>query len=215
MADKYPTFASPVGKLSFPNLNEPRDFQGDGKFKYDAQLHLAEADKGVSEFLQKVDGFLEESLKEHKTTATDGPPYQQATEKDRETDEVSEIPGVQAVKFSVPAVTKTRKGPWDRKPKFFDSKGVVCEIEPQIGAGTEGRFFYQVYNWKMGKRAGVTLQPVGFQITKLVKGGGGGGLGNSVDAIGGDFDGSTVEAADFGDDGVPPVGESATGGDEF
>lgn len=164
--DPFRNFVTPIGTLVFPALNEPRDYKGNQQFSYDTGLVLEGED--AEELAAFIDELGEEAKRIHKKPKVNPVvPYEVHTDKDGE-----EIPGQTKFKFKVAAVTKTKKGDWDRKPAFFDATGTPIEPEPQIGGGTRARIGFQTYLWKNPTQVGVKLQPIAVQVVELVEGGG-------------------------------------------
>ena len=161
--DDYPTFTTPVGTLVFPFLNNPRDYEDDGKFCYMAKLNLpAERAAKLEAF---VDKLLESGLKQFKSRKIAYTPYDNAVD-----DDGAVIDGVTRFAFKVPAETKTKKGKiWYRKPVFFQGDNTLYEDEPSVGGDTIASLAFQTYTWKSPNGVGVTLQPTACKIDTLVE----------------------------------------------
>jgi hypothetical protein len=161
-AEKYPTFTTEIGTLTYPHLNEARDYKGDGKFAYDCKFVLT--GQAAADFEKQIDEWVEESCTEHGTKRKNAPPYDIALDENKE-----EIEGATAFKFKVKASVETRKGTWDRRPTFFDSTGTPIVDVPLLGSGTKARINFTIYRWKNPNGASVSLQPKNVQIIELVE----------------------------------------------
>ncbi len=161
--EKYPTFVSPALKLTFAFLNKPRQYQGKGDFAYSCQANLTGQD--AADLEKFVGQQIEEAKQRFKTRKVANSPISEAEDEDGKA-----IPDTITVKFKVSATMEVGGGrTWDRKPAFFDAAGKPIQPEPSIGPGTVCKVSYQVYLWKTGNGAGVTLQPQALQITELVE----------------------------------------------
>lgn len=209
-AGDYPVYTTPVGTLVYPNLNVPRDFNGDGRFAYDTNLVL---DGEEAEQLKDlVDAGREASEKKFKTGAQLKPCYGPHIVKDSESGEEEEVPGALRFRFKVQAVTKTKKGrEWDRQPELFDSKGSPVNPDKAIvGSGTKARIAFQLYPWKNPSGSGLTLQPMAVMIYDFVEGRT--QRGGDAGAYGFESDGEgSFSASSFDDDDGEPAGDGETG----
>lgn len=167
MAAKRKRFVTPVGKIIFPWIIEPRDYQGNGKFAYSCSLDLEGED--AAQLAALVDAEIEEARARFNTNKVFSTPYGPATDRQKE-----EIPGVTRFKFKVGASAETKNGQqWDRKPTLVD-----CDRNPivaktfddlPLGAGSLVRIAFTPYPWKNPGGVGVTLQPVAVQVLELVR----------------------------------------------
>lgn len=169
--NQYETYVSPAGILVWPRLNEPDAYQGKGELKYKTAVDF-EVGATITVDEQEIDfaQFIEDLGNAHALENKKGSrmpqvylPFGEALDRDK-----NEIPGVVRVNFQIKAVTETHKGPWDRKPAFFNAEGVPFEEEPMIGGGTVAKIAFQVYTWSAAGKLGITLQPLAVQIIELV-----------------------------------------------
>lgn len=150
---KYDT--TPVGTLVHVNLNTPRDWQDDGRFKYDCCLVLR--GPAAAEFQAKVDAAHQDAKKELGGRMAP-PPY----------DQVDDDPEAIRFRFKLRTRIPTKRGLWEREVAFFDSDGTPLEDRPNIGSGTKGQLSYEVRPWKTGLGVGLTLVPHALMVHELV-----------------------------------------------
>ena len=161
MADRE-DIITPVGTLKYVFFNEPRDFEDDGRFKYDCKFVLRGAD---SEALKSsIDAVCRDGIGKSATS------LKHAVWKDVEEDgdEYTEFT------FKVNAMGTSKGGkPYSRKPIFLQADGTPFGMEePQVGAGTRARIALTPYCWstkKGDKPTGLTLQPRAVKIIELVE----------------------------------------------
>lgn len=159
--DKYPSYRTPIGRLGYPFLQIPRDYEGDEKFAYSCDLILPE--EQAAPLCQAIDGWLEESKAKFKTKKQSYIPYEDTVDENGDP-----VEGFVTFAFKVQAKTETRSGRiWDRKPAIFTLNGE--KVEEKVGSGTQARVNFQVYLWKNPAGAGVTLQPKAVMVHELVE----------------------------------------------
>jgi len=153
----FRTYTSPQGTLLWSRLQTPESFKG-GAPRYSTSL-VVEVGAAADEFERMILGFLEEAKQEFGVEKLESPPMKRS-----ENEEL-------VVKFSVPALSKTRKGTmWDRKPVIFeDSPPIAVTRDLSMGNGTTAKVAFQVYSWEMRGGAGVSLQPVAVHVLDLVE----------------------------------------------
>jgi hypothetical protein len=147
---------TPVGTLVYPNFNTPRDYKGDGKFKYDGKLLLTGAD--AEALKSRIEQLSQETLGKSATKL----PYPLWEDKVDEN-------GSEFTLFTlkVNAEGKSKSGrTFSNKPIFLDEEGLPFIEEPQIGGGTRASIALRPYVWN---QRGITLQPVAIQVIELVE----------------------------------------------
>lgn len=153
---------SPVGRLVYPNLNQPRQFQGKGKFSYDTALDIEGAEG--QEFARLIEECAADYAKRKgKRSINLDSVIRVALDKEKK-----EIDDTIRFSFKI-AVIETKRGTWDRKPAFYEADGTSIDPEPNIGAGTIAQIAFTIYEWQAGPNAGITLQPEGLLIHELVE----------------------------------------------
>lgn len=191
-------YTTPKGVFVFANLDKPRDYDGNEQFAYDVGLVLKGA--AADELAAQVDGWMKESKAAQPKLRKADEPYVPNTDRDK-----NEIPGETKFKFKVYATWPDGSS---RQPKLWDAGGNLIPSNIKIGNGSTGYIKYVTYFTGGGQKAGVMLQPVAVQITKLVKPTGGFDNVGFAAAEDGEFTYSADEAS-FG----PADGEAATGGE--
>ncbi len=157
-------FVSPVGRLAWPNLNTPRQFQGVGKFSYDTGLDVEGAAATEFElFLTNYAADYAKRVGKRGSISLDAV-IRPAVTKDRQTGQVTTLDGILRFQFKVGNLDN-----WDRKPAFYHADGTPYAAEPQIGAGTLAEIAFTVYEWKAGPTHGLSLTPEGIRIHELVE----------------------------------------------
>ena len=153
---------SPVGKLVYPYLNQPRQYQGKGKFAYDTALDV-EGEEGET-FARWIEEYAADYAKRvGKRSINIESLVMPAIDREKE-----EIANTLRFRFKI-AVLETKQGTWDRKPAFYQADGTPYDPEPTIGGGTVAQIAFTIYEWQSGPNRGMTLQPEGILIHELVE----------------------------------------------
>ncbi len=194
------------GIAVYPRLKTPdTKFDENGIYKADLAVDLKQAEPLIEK--------LRATYKAHTGKAL---PKDGGSLYDVETDEAGEETG--RVVFKIRVKNRiTKKGDlWDRRPKQFGAD--LKPIDENPWGGTKMVVSAEIYLWTAGDKKGVSLQPVGVQILKLVTGSGEDaedmgfkaqeGYTAPVDEDAADFT-DTSEGADEGEDdeGVPEDGD--------
>lgn len=161
--NRVKVYTTPIGRLSFPNLNVPRQYQGKGKFAYDTDLDI-EGEAGTH-FARFIESYAADYAKRVGKRSID---LESILKPAIEFKTKEEIPDTTRVHFKV-AVIETKRGLWDRKPAFYRADGTPYEEEPILGGGTIAQIAFTVYEWNASNR-GMSLQPEGVLIHELVAG---------------------------------------------
>lgn len=162
MDSRSKVYTTPIGRLVYPNLNTPRQFNNQGKFSYDVDLDM-EGEAGEN-FVRFLEAYADEYAKRVGKRKMDLDAIVKPAI-DFKTKE--ELADTTRVKFRV-SVIETKRGIWDKKPAFFRADGTPFETEPQVGGGTLAQIAFTVYEWKASTH-GMTLQPEGVLIHELVE----------------------------------------------
>lgn len=160
-------FTTPIGTAFYTYVFKPDvQFKEDGEFSVKLRLSGEDATK----FQEKVDSLHEKSVEKAKEDnpakkiKKAAPPYKEVT------NENDEPTGELEFAIKQPAVTKTRKGPWNRTIAVFDAEGNAITSMLSIGNGSKVRASFEPYYWytpSLG--AGVRLGFRGLQIIDLIE----------------------------------------------
>lgn len=154
-------YVSPLGRLAFPHLNEPRQFKGQGAWHYDTDLDVEGS--AAMEFEHFLTTYAADYAKRvGKRSISLEALIRAATIKDKQTGQIQALEGVTRFHFKVNNLEN-----WDRKPAFFHADGTPYTAEPQIGAGSLVEIAYTIYEWKAGPNQGMTLVPEGIRIHEM------------------------------------------------
>jgi len=161
MAQKNERITLGPGRGVYPALKNPdTKFDELGQYKADLSIPSEEAEPLMER--------LSEVFKSHTGKA---PKKAENTMWFFETDhESGEETGNVVFKCRVKNKIRKKDGKlWDRKPKLFDAALKPIDVSPW--GGSEYIVNAEIYCWDAGGKKGVSLQPVGVQIIKLIEGG--------------------------------------------
>lgn len=162
MADKT-TITLPKGTAVYPALNRPdTKFDELGQYKADVRIPVQEAQAVMEKLGAAYKAYMGKAISKADNTLWK-----------METDEDGNQTGFVVFKCRVKNKLKKDGSTWDRKPKLFDAKLKPLPAGVNPWGGTEMRVNVEVYEWLAGSKKGVSLQPLGVQIIKLVSGTGG------------------------------------------
>jgi len=177
-----PTHKSPRARVVYAFLNgDGKDYQGNGKFQYVVKASFP-AGAETDEFAARLDALGEDGLRQvneqiMQKNASPGakkmPLKKALTFPVYERDEES---GDLVVNFKAPTkiTNRTTGETYSNRVRFFDAGGSPVEKELNVGKGTQGRVFFQTFNWLSPIGCGVRLEPKAFQVLDLVEFTGGG-----------------------------------------
>jgi hypothetical protein len=186
MSEQQKTFVSPIGKLIFPTLLKPRDYKGDGNFRYSTKLQLEGADAAA--LAEQIDQFMDEVKEKFKVKRTDDPPYTEALDANGEP-----IPGVLVFRFAVKAEGRTKQGEvFSLRPSVVDANGDPVPANLNLGTGSLARIAFRPF-LRQKPKPGVSLQPTAVQIVKYVEYS---GQGFTFDKVEGGFSAASMAGAD-------------------
>lgn len=181
MAD---TIRTPVGIADYPNLQVPRDFQGDGNFAYDTGLIFSLKDEGVAEFLDVVNAEYE---KAKETAESKGKPLMPSPVKDLGD-------GIHVkVKFKQKVNGKNKAGEtFERRPPAAFLGREPLPADMSIEGGDRIRISFQVFDYGKTRAplGGLQLQPKAVQLVEkgskddIPRAGGGGGAAATAEDFG-------------------------------
>jgi hypothetical protein len=172
---------TPIGTAVWPKLNEPdRRFEPEGVYEVKLRLPEDEAEALISKIM---DTYTEDyrqacSLAGKKALKKANFPWGPATEKNMDTEEREEIPGMVDFKFKMKAKVTTRSGKsWEQRPVIYDSKlNPITDSDQHVGGGSKIRVSAEVYTWHAASMGfGVSLRPKAVQVIELKTYEGGGG----------------------------------------
>lgn len=153
-------YITPIGRLSWPHLNQPRQFKGAGPWSYDTGLDVE--GHAAQEFEQFLVQYASEYAKRvNKRSVGLDTVVKAATTKDRQSGQITTLDGVVRFQFKV-----NNLDGWDRKPAFFHADGSPYVEEPQIGGGSLVEIAYTIFEWKSASH-GLSLVPEGIRIHEL------------------------------------------------
>jgi hypothetical protein len=188
MADKI-TLTTPKGIAVFPALIRPdTKFDELGQYKCDLRVPVQEAQG----FIKKIEDVYRNHIgKAHPKNPESGNKNAlYAVERDDDGNATGNV----ILKIRVKNKLRKDGEVWDRRPRLFDAKLNPLTGIKSIWGGTEMKVSCEVYCWSNGATKGVSLQPLGVQILKLVEGTGGGADASSMGFEA--EDGFTAEEAD-------------------
>lgn len=174
MADKI-TLTTPKGIAVFPALiRADTKFDELGQYKCDLRVPVQEAQG----FIKKIEEVYRDHIgKAHpKNPETGNKNALYSVERDDDGNATGNI----ILKIRVKNKLRKDGEVWDRRPKLFDAKLKPITGVKSIWGGTEMKVSVEVYCWNNGTTKGVSLQPLGVQILKLVEGKGGDADGSSM-----------------------------------
>ena len=168
-----PRFVTPIGRIAFGSLIQPRLNDNNGKTEWHLGLVLKEED--CEEIFANIENALTEQRQRDLRFPRDNTklnmPYQPSMTKDEQTGEKVPVEGELLFKMKRNATRVLRTGETERNdpPKIYDSTGRVVNGATigRIGGGTTGKAVYDIYVYNMAAAKGVQLQLVGFQINEL------------------------------------------------
>jgi hypothetical protein len=159
---KKDDIVTPIGTLKYPFLNQPRDFDGDGKFKFDTKLILSGQ---RAEELRKIVDDLCESLVGKPHSKLKNSVYEEGSSDDGAT--------FTEFRFKVNAVGKSPATgkEYSRRPRFMKADGTWYDSDeiPAVGGGTRARIAFEPYAWPKEKPTGLQLQPKVVKVIELVE----------------------------------------------
>ncbi len=151
----------PPGTAVYPRLKTPdTKFDELGMYKSDVAVPLADAEPIIAQ-LSEI----------HKAHTGKAPKKSENTMWQLETDEAGEETGNVVFKCRIKNRMNRKGELWDRRPKLFDAALKPIDVSPWGGSVLINSV--DVYCWDAGGKKGVSLQPVGVQVLKLVEGDGG------------------------------------------
>lgn len=224
-------FMTPLGTLSYPKLNKPDEFKG--KKRWQAPLKVARDD--VQDMLDKYDVLFDKAwedaqaeakarLADAKTgadkqkakKALDGLAQASKAYEDVLDDDGNET-GFVLLRIQMNAEVEKDGKVRQLKPDFFDAKGKVLKVVPNIWGGTTAHLAGQFNPYSSTTGVGVSLRLNAVQIIELSNGSSRGASEYGFGAQEGGFDGAA--AADEGESaGEDRMGDDAAGepgSDEF
>lgn len=162
MAQKNERVTIGPGYAVFPALKVPdTKFDELGQYKADISIPLKEAEP----VMKKLSDVFKAHTGKAPSKSVNTMWYM---EEDRDTGEETGN-----VVFKCRVKNKRRKSDgqiWDRRPKLFDAALKPVDVSPW--GGSQYIVNAEVYCWDAGGKKGVSLQPVGVQLIKLIEGGG-------------------------------------------
>lgn len=168
-----PRFVTPIGRIAFGSLIQPRLNDNNGKTEWHLGLVMKEED--CEEIFANIENALTEQRQRDLRFPRDNTklnmPYQPSMTKDEQTGEKVPVEGELLFKMKRNATRTLRTGETERNdpPKIYDSTGRLVNAATigRIGGGTTGKAVYDIYVYNMAAAKGVQLQLVGFQINEL------------------------------------------------
>lgn len=152
--------STPFGTAVYPRLKTPdTKFNELGIYKADVSVPLAEAE----DLMAKLQGF-------HKAHTGKAAPKASNTMWEMELDSEGVETGNVIFKCRVKNVLRKNGEIWNRRPKQFDARMKPIDVNPW--GGSTYAVSFDVYEWVAGAKKGISLQPVGVQITDLKTGSG-------------------------------------------
>lgn len=164
---------TPAGKAKFPRLGEP-DTKFDSAGVYRVTLILRKKDKGVQDFLDKIEAAHEEAVNEAKANLKKGKQLKivDSPIKPHLDENGDEVDGYVEISAKAKASGERSDGStWEWKPPVVDAKKKPCKAN--VGGGSLLKLMVELspfYTPALG--AGVSLKLKAVQVLELVEFGG-------------------------------------------